>query len=138
MVCAGKTQLEQITKLSSRAYLDVCLGTTLSRKVLDQKQNIRESDRMPRPKTKKWTHIGTITEQWVKDSYPNASATSKWKAQNTMNMLSETSHENRNFEGWQSIETKKDMFHKPHPKQASCIFLRHLVFRNLLFTILVS
>lgn len=44
---------------------------------------------MPRPKTKKWTHIGTITEQWVKDSYPNASATSKWKAQNTMNMFFE-------------------------------------------------
>jgi len=42
-----------------------------------------------RPKTKKWTHIGNITEQWVKDSYPNASSTSKWKAQNIMNTFFE-------------------------------------------------
>jgi hypothetical protein len=44
---------------------------------------------MSREQTKKWAKIGAITEQWVKDSYPNASAQTKWKYKDRMNMFLE-------------------------------------------------
>jgi hypothetical protein len=35
--------------------------------------------------TKEWNQIGTITEQWVKASYPKADAQSAWKYKDRMN-----------------------------------------------------
>jgi hypothetical protein len=40
---------------------------------------------MSKAKPKAWTQIGRITEQWVKDSYPNADVQSKWKYKDRMN-----------------------------------------------------
>ena len=39
--------------------------------------------------TKEWNRIGTITEQWVKDSYANADAQSTWKYKDRMNTFLE-------------------------------------------------
>ena len=44
---------------------------------------------MSREHTKKWNKIGSITENWVNTSYANASAQTKWKYKNRMNMFLE-------------------------------------------------
>ena len=44
---------------------------------------------MGKPKMKKWAKIGTITEQWVKESYKNASVQTAWKYRDRMNMFLE-------------------------------------------------
>jgi site-specific recombinase XerD len=44
---------------------------------------------MSREHTKKWNQIGTITKNWVKTSYPNASTQTKWKYKDRMNMFLE-------------------------------------------------
>ncbi|MFB3888285.1 MAG: hypothetical protein ACE14S_02265 [Candidatus Bathyarchaeia archaeon] len=40
---------------------------------------------MSREKTKAWTQIGKLTEDWVKASYPNAKTQDAWKYQDRMN-----------------------------------------------------
>lgn len=40
---------------------------------------------MSRKNPKEWNRIGTITEQWVKASYPNADVQSTWKYKDRMN-----------------------------------------------------
>lgn len=44
---------------------------------------------MSRKQAKKWANIGTITENWVKTSYPNAKAQSVWKYKDRMNRFLE-------------------------------------------------
>jgi hypothetical protein len=44
---------------------------------------------MSREHVKEWANIGAITEQWVKDSYPNAKAQDTWKYQDRMNRFLE-------------------------------------------------
>jgi hypothetical protein len=44
---------------------------------------------MSREQAKKWAKIGSITKQWIKTSYANASTQSKWKYKDRMNMFLE-------------------------------------------------
>jgi site-specific recombinase XerD len=44
---------------------------------------------MSREHTKRWNQISSITENWVNTSYANASAQTKWKYKNRMNMFLE-------------------------------------------------
>ncbi len=44
---------------------------------------------MSREHIKKWNFIGSITENWVKTSYANASTQTKWKYKDRMNMFLE-------------------------------------------------
>ena len=44
---------------------------------------------MSREQTKEWNQIGTITENWVKASYPKADAQSAWKYKDRMNRFLE-------------------------------------------------
>jgi len=40
---------------------------------------------MGKPKTKEWKHIGKITEKWVSEAYPSASAVDSWKHKDRLN-----------------------------------------------------
>ena len=42
-----------------------------------------------RMKSEKWTRIGKITEQWVKDCYPNAKSEDVWKVKDRLNTFLE-------------------------------------------------
>jgi hypothetical protein len=44
---------------------------------------------MSRKHMKQWNQIGSITENWVETSYANASAQTKWKYKNRVNMFLE-------------------------------------------------
>ena len=44
---------------------------------------------MSREHTKEWAKISSITENWVNTAYANATAQTKWKYKNRMNMFLE-------------------------------------------------